>query len=216
MPMQIVVTLVIALAAAVRGNWSPCGESLQAQIHPIGESSRGNRWLLTISAFTFGSVLAGGATTLGFAAVGSLLPITPSTALLLTAVVGVLAGSLDLSPFKPWTPRRQVNENWIGRYRGWVYGFAFGVQLGVGFTVFVMSWGYYAMLFGAFLSGSIWWGAGIGAVFGLGRGILLFLAGWIRTPQQLKQFHGRMQQIRPLVFSSTGMAIVLVSVLGLL
>ena len=43
----IILGLVTALGAAIRGNWSPCGESLQAQIHPLGERSRGNVWGVT-------------------------------------------------------------------------------------------------------------------------------------------------------------------------
>ena len=44
--------IVTALGAAVRGNWSPCGESLQAQIHPLGEKARGNIWGITMASFT--------------------------------------------------------------------------------------------------------------------------------------------------------------------
>ena len=53
--------------------------------------------------------------------------------------LAIAAGILDLSRLTPWTPRRQVNEDWIGRYRGWVYGAGFGAQLGLGFAVFVMT-----------------------------------------------------------------------------
>ncbi len=213
---QLVVALVIALGAAVRGNWSPCGESLQAQIHPLGERSRGNIWAVTITAFGVASILAGGLTTLMFGLIGSFQPVSESVALVITGLLGLIAGALDLSPLTPWTPRRQVNENWIGRYRGWVYGAAFGAQLGVGFAVFVMSWGYYAMLAAAFLTGSPLAGFVVGAAFGLGRGILLFLARRIGSPEQLASFHVRMARMKRPVFQLTALATIGAGLLALL
>ncbi len=215
---QVIIGLVSSLGAAVRGNWSPCGESLQAQIHPLGESSRGNIWGVTITAFTVGSMGAGAALCALLAWLGSaLLPgMSATTTLIITAVLAVLAGLLDLSPVKPLTPRRQVNQDWIGHFRGWVYGLGFGVQLGVGFTVFVMSWGYYAMLAAAFLSRSILAGVLMGAVFGFGRGLLLFPSRWITTPDKLFRFHRRLMDVKGAVFTSTAVVTVVVGVLAVL
>lgn len=114
--------LITALGAAIRGNWSPCGESLQAQIHPLGEKSRGNVWGITMTAFTIGSMAAGASVTAIAGLVGDAFINFGDAALWTVAALAAAAGLLDLSPLKPWTPRRQVNENWIGRYRGWVYG----------------------------------------------------------------------------------------------
>lgn len=216
MSAQVLIALVIALGAAVRGNWSPCGESLQAQIHPLGERSRGNIWGVTITSFTISSMIAGGLVTSLLAAIGSTLGLATGSALAITAILGIAAGGLDLSGIKPPTPTRQVNENWIGRYRGWVYGAAFGAQLGVGFSVFVMSWGYYAMLGAAFVSGSWVGGALIGAIFGLGRGILLLLAGFVNEPQQLAKFHRRLMEVKGPAFFAAGTAMVAAGVIGLL
>ena len=215
---QVIVGLVSALGAAVRGNWSPCGESLQAQIHPLGESSRGNIWGVTITAFTIGSMAAGAALCALFAWLGMLLVpgMSTTTALTITAVLAVVAGVLDLSPVKPLTPRRQVNQDWIGRYRGWVYGLGFGVQLGVGFAVFVMSWGYYAMLGAAFLSRSILAGVLMGAIFGLGRGLLLYPSRWITSPDKLFRFHRKLMDIKSPVFTATGVTTVLVALVVLI
>ena len=216
MTLIFVVGLVMAAGAAVRGNWSPCGESLQAQIHPLGEGSRGNQWGVTILFFTIGSVTAG--MTLGaiFGLAGSAVGAdwTDGARLGLAAIVAVVAGALDLAMVRPWTPRRQVNENWIGRYRGWVYGAAFGIQLGLGFAVFVMSWGYYAMLLASFLTHSPLEGAFIGAVFGLGRGMLLYLSRRITTPEALRSFHRVMAAWRPAVFRATGTAMLVTGVLA--
>lgn len=212
----IVLGLVTALGAAVRGNWSPCGESLQAQIHPLGERSRGNMWGVTMAAFTIGSMVAGAALTslLGF--IGGLSIDLSGSAIWIAAVLALVAGALDLSPIKPWTPRRQVNENWIGRYRGWVYGAGFGLQLGVGFAVFVMSWGYWAMLAIAFVSGSAPTGALLGATFGAGRGLLLLLSRRSTTTERLHSFHRTMMRYKTVVFRATGASTAAAGLLTLL
>lgn len=214
---QVIIGLVSAIGAAVRGNWSPCGESLQAQIHPLGESSRGNIWGITITAFTVGSMAAGAALCALFAWFGALMipAMRTSAALTATAILAVIAGALDLSPIKPLTPRRQVNQDWIGKYRGWVYGLGFGVQLGLGFAVFVMSWGYYAMIGAAFLSRSVWAGVLMGAVFGFGRGLLLYPSRWITSPDKLFRFHRKLMDIKSTVFAATGVTTVGVALLVL-
>lgn len=206
--------LVTALGAAVRGNWSPCGESLQAQIHPLGERGRGNVWGVTMTAFTVGSMIAGSALAglVGF--LGALVLNFGEGMVWIVGGLAVLAGLLDLSPIRPWTPRRQVNENWIGRYRGWVYGAGFGLQLGLGFAVFVMSWGYWAMLAIAFVSGSAQLGILIGATFGLGRGLLLYLSRRNTTPERLGDFHRSMMRVKTPAFRATGIAMVAVGVLA--
>ncbi|MEX1133648.1 MAG: hypothetical protein WED83_02255, partial [Acidimicrobiia bacterium] len=129
-----------------------------------------------MTAFTAGSMAAGAGLTslLGF--IGGVSIDFGDSAIWIAGGLALVAGALDLSPLRPWTPRRQVNENWIGRYRGWVYGAGFGLQLGVGFAVFVMSWGYWAMLAITFVSGSAAIGALLGATFGVGRGLLLLLS----------------------------------------
>ena len=208
--------LATALGAAVRGNWSPCGESLQAQIHPLGERRRGNVWGVTIVAFTIGSVFGGAAVTalmglFGAAALGG-----EPTSIWLAASAALAAGVLDLTPLRPWTPRRQVNEDWIGRYRGWVYGAGFGLQLGVGFAVFVMSWGYWAMLLISFMTASPAAGALTGAVFGLGRGLLLYLSRTNTTPESLGRFHERMMRYKRPTFMATAMMMVIVALTSLI
>ena len=212
------VGLVTAVSAAVRGNWSPCGESLQAQIHPLGEKRRGNIWGVTMAAFTLGSALAGGTLTglLGLLGSWSATRGGPEASLWVAAMLALVCGVLDLSPVKPWTHRRQVNENWINRYRGWVYGMGFGIQLGVGFAVFVMSWAYWAMLAIAFLTASPVHGALLGIAFGLGRGFLLFLSRWITTPARLAAFHRWMQSARRPVFTTTAVVTILAGFVAML
>ena len=202
----VAIALILALSAAIRGNWSPCGESLQAQLHPLGERSRGNVWGVTILFFTLGSAAAGSALGVTASVLGAaiLSDLAPSLTLALASALALLGGGLDLSPLTPWSPRRQVNENWIGRYRGWVYGAAFGAQLGVGFAVFVMSWSYWAMIALLFLLGSPIVGALVGATFGVGRGILLYLSRSIDSPEQLLRFHASMAELKGQAFLATG------------
>jgi hypothetical protein len=211
-----IVGLVTALGAAIRGNWSPCGESLQAQIHPLGEASRGNNWGVTMAAFTLSSMVAGGSLTGVLGLLGSSVIVTGPTPIWITVITATAAGALDLSPLRPWTPKRQVNEDWIRRYRGWVYGAGFGVQLGLGFTVFVMSWGYWAMLAIAFLSGSFVIGVALGAAFGFGRGLLLLLSRSNTTPERLADFHRRMASAKGRAFGATAVATSAIALVALI
>ena len=71
--------------------------------------------------------------------------------------------------------RRQVDEAWIGRYRGWVVGVGFGAQLGFGVVTIITSSTTYAVVVLAVLSGTPWAGALIGGAFGLVRALPLVL-----------------------------------------
>ena len=160
-----------------------------SSIHPLGERSRKNRWGVTIAAFTLGSV---------------------GTAAAIGAALGVaLAGSLDLAGVTPPGPERQVNERWIDTYRGTVYGFGFGAQLGAGLATFVVSWGVYAVLAAELLSGSTVSGAIVGAAFGLGRAAMPLASGWVDRPSRLTAFHVRLAQLaRPVHLTSAAIILV--------
>ena len=60
----------------------------------------------------------------------------PSSILALLAALG-LAADLRLGGLRLPGPRRQVDERWLHRYRGWVYGVGFGFQLGFGLLTVV-------------------------------------------------------------------------------
>lgn len=176
-----------------------------SSIHPLGERTRHNRWIVTVSAFAVGAVgtaaLVGG--TLGWA--GSMLPrmSTGMTLATMGVIVGV-AGLFDSLSLPVPGPKRQVNEHWIGSYRGWVYGGAFGVQLGAGLATYVVTWGVYATLALEIVSGSPLLGAAIGAVFGAGRSITLFVAGRIDRASRLSSFHRAMSGLGPKVNLASG------------
>ena len=67
--------------------------------------------------------------------------------------------------------RRQVDEQWLTRYRGWVYGLGFGVQLGLGVVTIVTSATTYAAVLLAAWSGHLGVGLAIGGTFGLLRAL---------------------------------------------
>jgi cytochrome c biogenesis protein CcdA len=166
-----------------------------SSIHPLGERARSNRWWVTVSAFTAGS-LTGGAglgALLGFA--GSAFPVREDLALLVVGAAAVVAGGLDLLAVKAPGSSRQVNERWIGTLRGTVYGFGFGAQLGTGIATFVVTWGVWVVLLAEFLTGSVWKGALVGSVFGLGRALAPLAAGWIDRPSRLTSFSAAMARL---------------------
>ena len=177
-----------------------------SSIHPLGERSRNNRWSLTVAAFTIAAGLTAAGIGAGLGALGSVLNWDTQTGLLLTAVVAVAAGTLDLIRANPPGPERQVNEHWIGYYRGVVYGAGFGAQLGSGILTFVVTWGVYATFVGELFSGTWLSGALVGLVFGLGRSIALLLAGWIKDPSTLTAFHQRMALLGNPTRIATGLA----------
>src|SRR2546423_14617654 len=116
-----------------------------ASIRPRGERGRARRWGLTVSAYLVGS-LAGGALLGGaLGALGSPLRahVRPGGATWAGLVAaGGLAGVLvdaGVGGLRVPTIRRQVDEDWLHRYRGWVYGVGFGFQLGAGLLTIVTS-----------------------------------------------------------------------------
>jgi hypothetical protein len=216
----ILVAVLIAVLAAIRSQESPCTQSMVSSLHPLGERARGNRWAVTISWFVFGSVAAGGLvgavtagagglvmSALGVPGWGGWLPVV-----LMAVAVG---GVLDLVGVRPPGPHRQVNENWIGTYRGSVYGVAFGAQIGSGLMTYIVTWGVYAMLLASFATGSAAAGALVGAVFGMGRSAAPLVAGWIDRPSRLTLVMEKMANSMGAVTAATSAGLALVGVAGL-
>src|SRR3954469_5468085 len=157
-------------------------------ISPLGERARGNRWTVTVTLYVVASLL-GGLTTgalLGFA--GSFFDASVRVAALVCAVAAVL----DLVRRLP-TIRRQVDEDWLTRYRGWGYGVGFGYQLGLGMVTIVTSAATYAMLALCLLSGSMAAGLAIGGCFGLVRALPILALGRATTPDRLRAIASRLE-----------------------
>jgi hypothetical protein len=164
-------------------------------ITPLGERARRSRWGTTVAWFLLGGALGGMAAggllgTMG-AAVGHVVGLGHRTRLVALASVVALGAAVDLRFFglRLPSPRRQVNEDWLGAYRGWVYGVGFGVQLGLGVVTIVTTSAVYLTLAAALLTGSGWGGLAVGGAFGLIRAGTVVAAGRIRTPRDLTAAH---------------------------
>ncbi len=175
-------------------------------ITPLGERGRSSRWGVTTTAYVVTSAVAGALVGLVLGAAG--LPLAPSrtAALLTVAVAAILAAALDAVGRRPPGPRRQVDENWLGAYRGWVYGAGFGGQLGVGVVTIVTSATVYAVLVTELVAGPAA-GLLIGLAFGLARALPLLGAGRVTTTAALSALHRRVAlAARPARWAAVGVA----------
>jgi hypothetical protein len=172
-------------------------------ISPLGERARASRWWLTTTAYVLSSTLGGTAAGVVAALLGSLVPeavrSSPAT-LVLVAVVLLVGLALDLGAGGARLPswRRQVDEAWLGRYRGWVVGTGFGAQLGVGVVTIVTSSTTYAVLLLCALSGSVTVGAVVGGLFGLVRALPLVLMARVDTRERLWAVLRRVEHAAPI------------------
>jgi hypothetical protein len=172
-------------------------------INPLGERARGNKWGTTATAYILGSVVA--ATVLGAAlgsvgvGLGRVAPLSNRTVDLAALVILMMAALLELHPFGFELPtiHRQVNEDWLHRYRGWVYGAGFGLQLGVGAATIVTTSTVYATLA---MEAMVGWSASgvlsgvaaamlVGATFGLARSLPVVMVARVHGPTQLRSAH---------------------------
>lgn len=153
-------------------------------ITPLGERSRGRRWGVTVTAFALAAVTAGAAAGAVLGAAGGLAGLDAGLRLWLLGAAVAVAIAVDVAPgLHVPGPRRQVNEEWLHRYRGWVYGAGFGLQLGLGVTTIVSTAAVYATAAAAALTGSAAAGAVVGAAFGAARAVTLLAAGRVREPR---------------------------------
>jgi hypothetical protein len=163
-----------------------------SSIHPLGERARQQSFWVTVTAYLIGTLVGGVATGALGGALGSLLP-EGGWRLAAAAGIALVGGSLDFTGRKPPSVHRQVDENWLGRYRGWVYGLAFGLQLGAGVVTIVTSAAVYVTMALTVLVGSIGWGAVIGAVFALARGLAILPSRRIEDHESLRVMMRRLQ-----------------------
>jgi hypothetical protein len=186
----------VAIAAAIRSTWSPCGQSMLSSITPMGEASRGNRFGVTAAWFIAGATLGGavlglaaGVLALGVRVVG----IDSTTALALGAVLAILSAAADAQLFGLRVPyhRRQVNEYWLDDYRSWVYGAGFGFQIGIGVATYIMTSAVVLLVLLGALTGEPLVALAIGTLFGLVRGLGVLPGARLTTPAQLAAFHAR-------------------------
>jgi hypothetical protein len=196
--------VVTALAAATYSTWSPCGQSMLSQITPLGARARGHSFAFTATWFVGGALVGGamlGAFAAALAALASAIGPTATTALGITAVLALLAAASDAHTFGIGPPflRRQVNEEWLVRYRSWLYGFGFGWQIGTGVTTYIMTTAVLLTVGIAVLTASPLAAFVICMVFATTRGLAVLLAARITTPAALAEFHRRFDALGPSV-----------------
>jgi hypothetical protein len=165
-----------------------------ASITPLGERGRRSHWTVTVTAFALGATAAGAVAGALLGALGMSLPggFSGHARTVVVALALVAAFALDLSATTVPGPRRQVDERWLDRYRGWVYGLGFGSQLGLGIVTVVTSAATYVVLLSAVASGDPVTGAAIMGLYGALRGVTPLLAAGVRTPRHLLTLHARL------------------------
>jgi hypothetical protein len=168
-----------------------------SSITPFGERGRGNRYAVTVAWLAAGAVVGGSTTGLALGAAGAASGAavdlsTTSTAIAIAAITGA-AAALEFAGRRPPTTRRQVDERWLDEYRGWVYGFGFGLQLGTGLVTIVSTSAVYAAFALSFLaalaSGQLWAGVAVGVTFGAVRGLTALGAARAHDPTHLRALH---------------------------
>jgi hypothetical protein len=183
-----------------------------ASISPLGERARRQSYPITVFAFIATSTIA--ASLLGglLGLIGA--PISSAVGLVIIGA-GALAGLLlDLNAFG-WRipgPHRQVNEDWLVRYRGWVYGAGFGAQLGVGVTTIVVASMTWLALGCALSAGSVVGGAIIGGTFGFARALPILATARVYDAASLRRLMGLLDHARR---PATGATLVLQAAIGL-
>ncbi|MGQ0848816.1 MAG: hypothetical protein ACT4OP_06810 [Actinomycetota bacterium] len=197
----------VAVAAAVRSTWSPCGLSMLSTITPLSESGRGRQFHRPAVWYVIGSVL-GGATLGGVVAIlTSLLSgwaVTESMALAVVTGASLIAAISDGRVLGAALPghQRQVNERWLDTYRPWVYGVGFGWQIGVGLGTYIITSGVYLMIVMGLLTFKPMAALGLGVGFGLVRGLMIYLSAGLTTPERLLTFHASFEGWREVVRQS--------------
>jgi MFS family permease len=192
----VVLGLFVAIGAAVRSTWSPCGQSMLSQITPFTERARNQHFGVTATWFVIGSMLGGltlGAVAAAGAGIASAADVSRDGALAAIAVLAVVGAAVDGGVFGVRPPffRRQVNEDWLPRYRGWLYGVGFGWQVGVGIATYIMTAAVLLTVLIAMLTASAGAAVGIAVLFGFVRGITVFLTARVHSPAELVTFHRR-------------------------
>jgi hypothetical protein len=191
-------------------------------ITPLGERGHSRRWSATVVWYFVGSVLGG-------AVIGGLLGAVGAevralglelsgTAVL--AVVGVLslagvAFDLRLGGLRLPSISRQVNEDWLVRYRSWVVGVGFGFQLGLGVVTIVTTATLYVALATALLAGSLPAGLALGVVLGLARALPLLAARNVDSAPRLRTQHLRLVAWAPRVHTVAVAALIVAAVVAI-
>ncbi|MGI9606984.1 MAG: hypothetical protein ACR2P0_12670 [Acidimicrobiales bacterium] len=191
-----------------------------SSIHPFGERSRNNRFALTASAHVVSSAVGGALLGLTAGAIGWLTTLiwssTSSGRAFGVAIAAAVAFGFEATGRERLLPTRtrQVNENWIQTYRGWVYGSAFGAELGFGVSTIITTALIHVLVATIVLVGSLPVGVGLGTLFGAVRGATLLTAYRVDSVERLRAFHGSLDRMRRSSRTAAVIALGFTSVLG--
>jgi hypothetical protein len=202
-----VTAAVLAVAAAIRSTWSPCGVSMLATVTPLAERGRGHRYRSTAAWFIAGGAVGGAALGLLMAALALGVRAVGPSAVALAVVacsVALVAAASDarLGGFHLPFHSRQVNERWLDQFRPWVYGAGFGWQIGAGLVTYIKTASLYLMIVLAALTASPATALAVGTLFGLVRGLAVLLGRNITSPAALAAFHRRFTSAGPVVLAA--------------
>ncbi len=170
-----------------------------SSITPVGEGSRSQRWSVTVVAFTLGSVLGGAGTGLLAGGIGQWMDPAPAVSLAVLAVAAAATIVADLVGPTPPSLERQVDRTWMTRYRGWVYGLGYGVQLGCGFATYISSWATWLWLVAMVLVGDLGTALAMGMLHGAVRGASLWTTAPLTTADAIRAHHRLLHRIHPWV-----------------
>ena len=201
-PLLVSLASVVAVAAALRSTWSPCGLSMLSTITPIGERGRNNSYAASATWFILGAVLGGATLGAGAALLAAGVAALDLSDAALAGLAAVLAAvtivsDLELRGFRLPSHTRQVNEVWLMQYRSWVYGGGFGWQIGVGLATYVTTAAVYLMIALAALTASPGLAFAVVTGFGFVRGLAVLLGRSLTTPQRMLDLHRRMAELLP-------------------
>ncbi len=174
-----------------------------ASITPLGERGRGRNWNTTVAFYVVGSVLGGATRGLALGSLGALVPAdlrpSPAGVALILAVLLVIAAAIETGWLRIPIPSlaRQVNEDWLDQYRGWVIGFGFGYQLGLAAVVYITTASLWVVFIAEFMTFSPIGGLALGALFGFVRSIPIFATRRVRSTQELRRAHTTMHRLGP-------------------
>lgn len=174
-----------------------------ASITPLGQRGRNASWTRMVSFYVVASAAGGGVMGAALGAVGSALPgLGTRTKLVVGVVAAALAVALDARGGPP-TMRRQVDENWLNRYRDWVCGTGFGFQLGFGGITIVTSASLYLTWLLELLVATPAASAIVGVVFGLSRALPILGNRHVVDAESLRRSHQRWQGTLRLIQPAT-------------
>ena len=188
-----------------------------SSIHPFGERARAQRFLVTATWYSIGCLIGGLAMGALVSAPGRLFDYSLAGAALIIIIV---SAAIEISDHELPSLARQVDEDWLTRYRGWVYGVGYGFQLGFGFATYVKTPLTYGFVVAAILFGDPKTALIAGTAFGAARACSIAAVGAVSSPSRLAAlFRNLVRSRRPVqVLSAIGVAAVglrgMVEVLG--